>query len=206
MAIHLRGALPPPLKLPTQASRVWTPLRNVPRPVSIRHCSRWGLPCRFRRRNRGGLLPHRFTLAASGLNGAVCSLRRFPSGFPGRALPGTVVQWSPDFPHGRCPRGHPAIRAAFNVIPPSARGNPVFKEFRSCVPPAPDSSDASAYSASATPPSWRRPPHGNRSARSHASAMSRALSGPVSQGRNLSRNAETTLSIENGFPLPSATG
>src|SRR5256885_4695992 len=25
--------------------------------------SRWGLPCRFRRRKRGALLPHRFTLA-----------------------------------------------------------------------------------------------------------------------------------------------
>ena len=29
---------------------------------------------------------------------AVCFLWRFPSGFPGRALPGTVVLWSPDFP------------------------------------------------------------------------------------------------------------
>jgi len=30
--------------------------------------------------------------------GADYSLWRFPSGFPGRALPGTVVLWSPDFP------------------------------------------------------------------------------------------------------------
>lgn len=31
--------------------------------VPIRSCSRWGLPCRFRCRSRGGLLPHPFTLA-----------------------------------------------------------------------------------------------------------------------------------------------
>ncbi len=44
---------------------------------------------------------------------AVCSLWRFPSGLPGRALPGAVAPWSPDFPHrrARTPRrcGHPAI-------------------------------------------------------------------------------------------------
>jgi len=52
---------------------------------------------------------------------AVCSLWRFPSapahGFPsaraGRALPGAVSPWSPDFPHpqgrpGR--RGHPTVQ------------------------------------------------------------------------------------------------
>ena len=31
--------------------------------VPIRSCSRWGLPCRFRCRSRGALLPHLFTLA-----------------------------------------------------------------------------------------------------------------------------------------------
>src|ERR1700749_4212334 len=30
--------------------------------VPIRSCSRWGLPCRFRCRSRGALLPHLFTL------------------------------------------------------------------------------------------------------------------------------------------------
>jgi hypothetical protein len=34
---------------------------------------------------------------------AVCSLWRFPSGCPGRALPGTVASWSPDFPQGLPP-------------------------------------------------------------------------------------------------------
>ena len=31
--------------------------------IPIRSCSRWGLPCRFRCRSRGALLPHLFTLA-----------------------------------------------------------------------------------------------------------------------------------------------
>ena len=31
----------------------------------IRHCSRWGLPCRSGCPSRGGLLPHRFTLACA---------------------------------------------------------------------------------------------------------------------------------------------
>ena len=30
--------------------------------IPIRSCSRWGLPCRFRCRSRGALLPHLFTL------------------------------------------------------------------------------------------------------------------------------------------------
>ena len=32
--------------------------------VPIRSCSRWGLPCRYRYRQRGALLPHPFTLAS----------------------------------------------------------------------------------------------------------------------------------------------
>jgi len=39
--------------------------RVSPRAVPIRSCSRWGLPCRSRCRQRGGLLPHPFTLAAA---------------------------------------------------------------------------------------------------------------------------------------------
>ncbi len=48
---------------------------------------------------------------------AVCSLWRFPSGCPGRVLPGTNVSWSPDFPRsGTDPaRDHPAIRATCNL-------------------------------------------------------------------------------------------
>ena len=65
-------------------------LRADARAVPIRFCSRWGLPCRFRCRKRGALLPHRFTLTSSlagrgGLFSVALSLRfgracaRFPS-------------------------------------------------------------------------------------------------------------------------------
>jgi hypothetical protein len=64
-------------------------LRADARAVPIRFCSRWGLPCRFRCRKRGALLPHRFTLTSSlagrgGLFSVALSLRsgracaRFP--------------------------------------------------------------------------------------------------------------------------------
>ena len=52
------------LKQPTRtATRTRWGLR--PHAVPIRSCSRWGLPCRFRCRKRGALLPHRFTLASA---------------------------------------------------------------------------------------------------------------------------------------------
>ena len=75
-------------------------------------CSRWGLPCRFRCRSRGGLLPHRFTLAvpvnrAGGLFSVALSL-----GSPPPAVSRHRVSWSPDFPHPRpfdpCGCGRPA--------------------------------------------------------------------------------------------------
>jgi hypothetical protein len=81
------------------------------RTAPIRFCSRWGLPCRFRYRSRGGLLPHPFTLTPAEA-GAVCFLWHFPWGRPRRALPGTVFPWSPDFPPPRrfraCGSGRPA--------------------------------------------------------------------------------------------------
>ena len=91
--------------------------RAIARPaVPIWSCSRWGLPCRCRYRQRGALLPHPFTLAAPApsrtLAMAVCFLWHCPWGRPRRALPGTVFPWSPDFPPRRgIPRqgGHPAI-------------------------------------------------------------------------------------------------
>src|SRR3546814_17836365 len=36
--------------------------------VPIRSCSWWGLPCRSRRRDRGALLPHPFTLTGKGFH------------------------------------------------------------------------------------------------------------------------------------------
>ena len=53
-----------------------------------------------------------------GRNGrAVCFLWRFPSGCPGRVLPGTLALWSPDFPHApkTGARGHPTIRIAAEI-------------------------------------------------------------------------------------------
>jgi len=78
--------------------------------VPIRFCSRWGLPCRSCYQQRGGLLPHPFTLTPSFLapnrqwsgatkDGAVSFLWHFPWGRPRRTLSGTVFPWSPDFPH-----------------------------------------------------------------------------------------------------------
>jgi len=50
-----------------------------PKPLIVptRSCSRWGLPCRHRRRQRGALLPHPFTLTACEQT-AVCFLWHFP--------------------------------------------------------------------------------------------------------------------------------
>lgn len=96
--------------------------RTFPREAPIRHCSGWGLPCRPCCQVRGGLLPHRFTLTSSASKAnlrfgeAVCSLWRFPWGYPRRALPGTLPSWSPDFPRGQPFDFGPA------VIQPSARG------------------------------------------------------------------------------------
>ena len=94
------------------------PRLRAPRGVPIRHCSGWGLPCRPGCPVRGGLLPHRFTIARAKRARAVSSLWRFPSGCPGRALPGTLASWSPDFPRGRRhPRGHPAVRTKAGLEP-----------------------------------------------------------------------------------------
>ena len=83
------------------------------RAVPIWSCSRWGLPCRRRRRRRGALLPHPFTLAGGPQpRPAVCFLWHCPWGRPRRALPGTVFPWSPDFPP-------PPPRAAKAAIRPS---------------------------------------------------------------------------------------
>ena len=88
----------------------------------IRSCSRWGLPCHPRRRERGALLPHPFTLTGRprGVS-AVCFLWHFPWGRPRRALPGTVFPWSPDFPplagFPIARSSHPAIRRLLIIRP-----------------------------------------------------------------------------------------
>ena len=71
--------IPLALRLPAGSSRQPGPLgAKLPCPpaasgmghaIPIRRCSRWGLPCRSCCQSRGGLLPHRFTLAAADCGG-----------------------------------------------------------------------------------------------------------------------------------------
>ena len=93
------------LQQPTRTAGPGHRSRDCSRAAPIRSCSRWGLPCRFRCRKRGALLPHRFTLAVTlagsgGLVSVALSLE-FPAlarGFFRRTLSGTACPWSPDFP------------------------------------------------------------------------------------------------------------
>jgi hypothetical protein len=76
---------------------------NALRAVPIWSCSRWGLPCRSRCRERGALLPHHFNLARPlgpkpQKSSAVSFLWRYPWSRLRRTLSGTVFPWSPDFP------------------------------------------------------------------------------------------------------------
>ena len=66
-----------------------------PRIAPIRFCSRRGLPCRRRRRLRGALLPHPFTLAPASLAARMSGRSAFCGAFPGVA------------PAGRYPAPHP---------------------------------------------------------------------------------------------------
>ena len=84
-----RPAVAGGVQLPTRASRVQASLRAIsvagspPREAPIWHCSRWGLPCRSGCPSRGGLLPHRFTLAHACMGGLVLC-----GAFPGVAPAG----------------------------------------------------------------------------------------------------------------------
>ena len=107
MAIRLDARSPARLELPTRTSGPKRALRSgrpargpysalLPVGLAVRPPlpeARWALTPPFH--------PHPHELRAD------CSLWRFPSGFPARALPGTVASWSPDFPR---PRGAAAIR------------------------------------------------------------------------------------------------
>ncbi len=77
------------------------------RAVPIWSCSRWGLPCHFCHQKRGALLPHPFTLTSFL---AVYFLWHFPWDFSRWTLSSTFLPWSPDFPLGVKPSGHPASR------------------------------------------------------------------------------------------------
>ena len=68
--IHLDRESPPGLEQPTRKRR--GPRHCFP----IWSCSGWGLPCRFRYRKRGALLPHPFTLTSRGWRFAFCCTGR----------------------------------------------------------------------------------------------------------------------------------
>ena len=107
MAIHLAAGSPRRLVPPTR-----TPGRSGPCGIPIRRCSRWGLPCRPGRPVRGGLLPHRFTLAPGP--------RTEVLGPAGRsALCGAVPRLSPA---GRCPA--PLLRGVRTFLDPGSGPRP----------------------------------------------------------------------------------
>src|SRR5262249_53132802 len=86
-----------------------TPLPVARRAAPIWSCSRWGLPCRFRCRSRGGLLPHRFTLAwrvnpPGGLFSVALSL-----GSPPPAVSRHRVSVEPGLSSPLAERSHPAV-------------------------------------------------------------------------------------------------
>ena len=108
-----RPAIARRLEQPTRASRDETSLPSAWREAPIWPCSGWGLPCERCCQHPGALLPRPFTLTfrvlrqAQDERRAVCSLWHFPSGCPGRALPATLVSWSPDFPRQKAAAAQP---------------------------------------------------------------------------------------------------
>ena len=78
----------------------------------IRSCSRWGLPCRFRCRKRGALLPHLFTLAPlrsfRSFAGRFVLCGTFPGVAPAGCYPAPHVDGARTF----LPRGLSALAGA----------------------------------------------------------------------------------------------
>ncbi len=113
MTIPLRRRLPGGSSCqpgPLGRSRPAAVLANLWRGAPIRHCSRWGLPCRPGCPVRGGLLPHRFTLARCIGQGRSLLCGAFPGVAPAGRYPAPLLRGVRTFLEG-CPRGHPAIRA-----------------------------------------------------------------------------------------------
>ena len=79
--------------------------------------------------SRGALLPHPFDLAAPEA-GRYCFLWHFPWGRPRRALPGTVVPWSPDFPRLRLRKPRPPGPLAACHMGYCGRGSNRREQFR----------------------------------------------------------------------------
>ena len=126
------------VKLPTRASGLKCPCgglrcrsdlhpllsRTFPHEAPIRHCSGWGLPCRSCCQDRGGLLPHRFTITAD-MQGAMPALRQslLCGAFPGVAPAG---RYPAPFLHGV----RTFLGASPAVIQPSAHFGHICKVAR----------------------------------------------------------------------------
>ena len=88
-----RGAVTRTFEQPTRSVFVGAGRPSLP----IWPCSRWGLPCRIRHRLRGGLLPHRFTLACTPKRShrrsvLCCTVRRCLATSPRRYLAARPVE------------------------------------------------------------------------------------------------------------------
>ena len=98
-AIPLRRRLPgASSNLPGRLVRTTDLGLRYSRAAPIRFCSRWGLPCRSRCRQRGALLPHRFTLAAASRRGGGLILcGTFPGVAPAGRYPAPFVHGARTF-------------------------------------------------------------------------------------------------------------
>ena len=81
----------------TSLPQALSPSRMTCVAVPIRSCSRWGLPCRFRCRTRGALLPHLFTLAASRRRKRFVLCGTFPGVAPAGSYPAPYVDGARTF-------------------------------------------------------------------------------------------------------------
>jgi hypothetical protein len=94
------------LEQPTRTASLTSPCGVIARrrtfrvAIPIRFCSRCGLPCRFRRRIRGALLPHLFTLTAptpEGEGGRFVLCGTFPGVAPAGRYPAPYVDGARTF-------------------------------------------------------------------------------------------------------------
>ena len=104
---------------------VFTNLRGA---VPIRFCSRWGLPCRFRCRRRGALLPHLFTLTRVRRSERFVFCGTFPGVAPAGRYPAPHVDGARTF----LSRGLSAIAGAA-VRPTDAMRHERFRCWRQAV-------------------------------------------------------------------------
>ena len=140
MTIHLGRPLPDASR-DRPGRRRENNARPLTRPVvPTWSCSRWGLPCRCRYRQRGALLPHPFTLAGGrerpGRRSPLCGT--FPGVAPAGRYPAPCFRGARTFlPRGRRepvrrrPSGRlaplesrrlaPVVKAATTIIPPISR-------------------------------------------------------------------------------------